>query len=124
VSSEQKPPPPGVYEAAQVAGVENYVPPFTWAAHANADSSEALAALRAALVAKLEATITVPAPTPDEDGWFRANGWKVRHLNSVVEMEDPYGCAPLFMPDEAEFLGAALVAAAQDARDQARAANG
>lgn len=59
---------------------------------------------------------TVPAPTPDEDGWFRVDGWKVRHLNSVVEMEDPYGCAPLFMPDQAEFLGAALIAAAQDAR--------
>lgn len=61
-------------------------------------------------------TITVPAPTPDEDGWFQADGWKVRHLNSVVEMEDPYGCAPLFMPDEAEALGAALIAATRDAR--------
>lgn len=61
------------------------------------------------------ATITVPAPTPDEDGVYRPIAQaevSTRRRVVVLDLGRPFH----LRPDKAEALGAALLAAARDAR--------
>lgn len=70
-----------------------------------------------ALLAIDAGALTVPRPTPDEDGRFNIAGYDVSHAGAGrVALLDPYGSWPEFSADDAEALGAALIAAAQDAR--------
>lgn len=65
-------------------------------------------------------TITVPAPTPDEDGVYRPLRFtEVRKFpddGRVMVVLDAAADLALLLPDEAEALGAALIAAARDVR--------